>query len=215
MGNPADKGAFVVYILLTVFCESVKIQRLKNIYCMRGNAMNIWHDIRPDRITRSSYSAVIEISKGSKMKYELDKETGLLRLDRVLYTSTHYPANYGFIPRTLAKDNDPLDVLVLCSEQIEPMAIVDCYPIGVISMLDNGFPDDKIISIPFNDPTYNTYKDISQLPPHVFDEMNHFFSVYKMLENKDTVIDEAKGVLEAVSIIEESIAAYNKKYGNK
>lgn len=177
--------------------------------------MNIWHDIRPERITRSSYSAVIEISKGSKMKYELDKETGLLRLDRVLYTSTHYPANYGFIPRTLAKDNDPLDVLVLCSEQIEPMAIVDCYPIGVISMLDNGCPDDKIISIPFNDPTYNTYKDISQLPPHVFDEMNHFFSVYKMLENKETVMDEAKGVLEAVSIIEESIEAYNKKYGNK
>ena len=175
--------------------------------------MNIWHDIRPERITRSSYSAVIEISKGSKMKYELDKETGLLRLDRVLYTSTHYPANYGFIPRTLAKDNDPLDVLVLCSEQIEPMAIVDCYPIGVISMLDNGFPDDKIISIPFNDPTYNTYKDISQLPPHVFDEMNHFFSVYKTLENKDTVIDEAKGVLDAVAIIEESIEAYEKKYG--
>lgn len=177
--------------------------------------MNIWHDIRPERITRSSYSAVIEISKGSKMKYELDKETGLLRLDRVLYTSTHYPANYGFIPRTLAKDNDPLDVLVLCSEQIEPMAIVDCYPIGVISMLDNGFPDDKIISIPFNDPTYNTYKDISQLPPHVFDEMNHFFSVYKTLENKDTVIDEAKGVLDAVAIIEESIKAYNEKYGKK
>lgn len=177
--------------------------------------MNIWHDIRPERITRSSYSAVIEISKGSKMKYELDKETGLLRLDRVLYTSTHYPANYGFIPRTLAKDNDPLDVLVLCSEQIEPMAIVDCYPIGVISMLDNGFPDDKIISIPFNDPTYNTYKDISQLPPHVFNEMNHFFSVYKTLENKDTVIDEAKGVLDAVAIIEESIKAYNEKYGKK
>lgn len=199
-------------ILLTAFFGSVKIQQLKNNF-MRGNTMNIWHDIRPDRITRSSYSAVIEISKGSKMKYELDKETGLLRLDRVLYTSTHYPANYGFIPRTLAKDNDPLDVLVLCSEQIEPMAIVDCYPIGVISMLDNGLPDDKIISIPFNDPTYNTYKDISQLPPHVFDEMNHFFSVYKTLENKDTVIDEAKGVLDAVAIIEESIEAYKEKYG--
>lgn len=174
--------------------------------------MNIWHDINPDRISRSSYSAVIEISKGSKMKYELDKETGLLRLDRVLYTSTHYPANYGFIPRTLAKDNDPLDVLVLCSEQIEPMAIVDCYPIGVISMLDNGAPDDKIISIPFGDPTYNTYKDISQLPSHVFDEMTHFFSVYKMLEGKQTVINEARGVLDAVEIIEDSIAAYEEKY---
>ena len=175
--------------------------------------MNIWHDIEPDRITKDNFYSVIEIPKGSKMKYELDKETGLLRLDRVLYTSTHYPANYGFIPLTLAKDNDPLDVLVLCSEQIEPMALVDCYPIGVISMLDNGAPDDKIISIPFNDPTYNTYKDISQLPQHIFDEMIHFFSVYKTLENKETVIDEAKGVIDAISIIEEAIQAYSDKYG--
>ena len=175
--------------------------------------MNIWHDINPNRISRSSYAAVIEISKSSKMKYELDKETGLLRLDRVLYTSTHYPADYGFIPRTYAKDNDPLDVLVLCSGNIQPMSIVECYPIGVISMLDNGGPDDKIISIPFNDPTYNTYKDISQLPAHVFDEMKHFFSVYKTLESKETAIDEVKGVLEAVSIIEEAINTYEEKFG--
>ena len=175
--------------------------------------MNIWHDIEPERISRKQFDAVIEISKGSKMKYELDKETGMLRLDRVLYTSTHYPANYGFIPLTYAEDNDPLDVLVLCSEQIEPMALVKCYPIGVISMLDSGLPDDKIIAIPFNDPTYNSYKDISQLPQHIFDEMTHFFSVYKTLENKETVIDEAKGVLEAITIIEESIALYNEKYG--
>ena len=175
--------------------------------------MNIWHDIEPERISRNAFDAVIEISKGSKMKYELDKSTGMLRLDRVLYTSTHYPANYGFIPRTYAKDNDPLDVLVLCSEQIEPMALVKCYPIGVISMLDSGLPDDKIIAIPFNDPTYNTYKDISQLPQHIFDEMTHFFSVYKTLENKETVIDEAKGVLDAITIIEESIALYREKFG--
>ena len=175
--------------------------------------MNIWHDISPERISRSSYSAVIEITKGSKMKYELDKETGLLKLDRVLYTSTHYPANYGFIPRTYAKDNDPLDVLVLCSGDILPMSIVDCYPIGVITMLDNGAPDDKIISIPFNDPTYSSYKDISKLPAHVFDEMKHFFSVYKTLESKDTAIDEVKGVLDAVTIIEEAIKAYEEKFG--
>ncbi len=175
--------------------------------------MNIWHDINPERISRSSYVAVIEISKGSKMKYELDKETGLLRLDRVLYTSTHYPANYGFIPRTYAKDNDPLDVLVLCSGNIQPMSLVECYPIGVITMLDNGAPDDKIISIPFNDPTYSSYKDISQLPSHVFDEMKHFFSVYKTLESKDTAIDEVKGVLDAVSIIEEAIKEYDEKFG--
>lgn len=158
--------------------------------------MNIWHDISPDRITKTSFDAVIEISKGSKMKYELDKETGLLRLDRVLYTSTHYPANYGFIPRTYAKDNDPLDVLVLCSEQIEPMALVKCYPIGVITMLDNGFPDDKIISIPFDDPMYNSYTDITQLPAHISDEMKHFFSVYKTLENKRRLLTRQKALLQ-------------------
>ena len=174
--------------------------------------MNIWHDIDASRITRKDFEAVIEISKGSKMKYELDKETGLLKLDRVLHTSTHYPANYGFIPRTYADDNDPLDVLVLCSEQIEPMALVRCYPIGVISMMDGGHADDKIIAIPFGDPTYNEYKDISQLPKHIFDEMIHFFKVYKMLENKDTAIDEAQGVLAAVEIIEDAIEGYKKKF---
>ena len=174
--------------------------------------MNIWHDISPDRITKTSFDAVIEISKGSKMKYELDKETGLLRLDRVLYTSTHYPANYGFIPRTYAKDNDPLDVLVLCSEQIEPMALVKCYPIGVITMLDNGFPDDKIISIPFDDPMYNSYTDITQLPAHISDERKHFFSVYKTLENKKTVIDETKGAFAAADIVEDSIKRYTQVF---
>ena len=173
---------------------------------------NIWHDISPERITRKDFEAVIEISKGSKMKYELDKETGLLKLDRVLHTSTHYPANYGFIPRTYADDNDPLDVLVLCSEQIEPLALVRCYPIGVISMMDGGHADDKIIAIPFGDPTYNEYKDISQLPKHIFDEMTHFFKVYKMLENKDTAIDEAQGVLAAVEIVEDAIENYKKTF---
>lgn len=173
---------------------------------------NIWHDISPERITRKDFEAVIEISKGSKMKYELDKETGLLKLDRVLHTSTHYPANYGFIPRTYADDNDPLDVLVLCSEKIEPLALVRCYPIGVISMVDGGHADDKIIAIPFGDPTYNEYKDISQLPKHIFDEMTHFFKVYKMLENKDTAINEAQGALAAVDIIEDAIENYKKLY---
>ena len=173
---------------------------------------NIWHDISPERITRKDFEAVIEISKGSKMKYELDKETGLLKLDRVLHTSTHYPSNYGFIPRTYADDNDPLDVLVLCSEKIEPLALVRCYPIGVISMVDGGHADDKIIAIPFGDPTYNEYKDISQLPKHIFDEMTHFFKVYKMLENKDTAINEAQGALAAVDIIEDAIENYKKLY---
>lgn len=137
--------------------------------------MNIWHDISPKRITAGDFMAVIEIEKGSKCKYELDKETGVLRLDRILYTSTHYPANYGFIPRTYADDLDPLDVLVLCSESLYPMTTVRCYPIGVISMIDNGRYDEKIIAIPFNDPTYNSYTDISQIPSHIFEEMSHFF----------------------------------------
>lgn len=136
--------------------------------------MNIWHDISPKRIKPEDFFAVVEISKGSKTKYELDKETGILRLDRVLYTSTHYPANYGFIPRTYAADKDPLDVLVLCSEPIQPMALIQCYPIGMITMMDNGYADDKIIAIPFEDPTYNSYHDISEIPRHVFEEMSHF-----------------------------------------
>lgn len=170
--------------------------------------MNIWHDIEPDRITKDNFFSVIEIPKGSKMKYELDKKTGMLMLDRVLYTSTHYPANYGFIPRTYAEDGDPLDVLVLCSEAIYSLALVKCYPIGVISMLDNGAIDDKIIAIPFNDPTYNSYKDISELPRHIFDEMSHFFRVYKQLEGKETAIDEIKDSKAAVKIVEKCIDRY-------
>ncbi len=176
--------------------------------------MNIWHDIEPKRITIDCFDSVIEISKGSKMKYELDKQTGLLRLDRVLHTSTHYPANYGFIPRTYALDNDPLDVLVLCSEKIEPMSLVECYPIGVISMLDNGDPDDKIIAIHTGDPTYNGYNDISQLPKHIFDEMIHFFSVYKMLENKTTVINEVRDAYDAKRIIADAIGRYKEFFEN-
>ena len=170
--------------------------------------MNIWHDIEPNRITKDNFYSVIEIPKGSKMKYELDKKTGLLLLDRVLYTSTHYPANYGFIPRTYAEDGDPLDVLVLCSEAIYSLALVKCYPIGVISMLDNGARDDKIIAIPFNDPTYNTYKDINELPRHIFEEMSQFFKVYKQLEGKETAIDEIRDSKTAVEIVERCIDRY-------
>lgn len=175
---------------------------------------NIWHDMDSSRITSENFMVVIEIPKGSKAKYELDKQTGLLKLDRILHTSTHYPANYGFIPRTYADDLDPLDVLVLCSEQIYPLTLVQCYPIGVITMLDNGRNDEKIIAIPYNDPTYNTYKDISELPKHIFDEMTHFFSVYKALENKETVVDEVKGKEDAVKIIQSTIDNYKEKFSS-
>lgn len=174
--------------------------------------MNIWHNIHPSRIKSGDFVGVVEISKGSKTKYELDKETGFLQLDRILYTSTHYPANYGFIPRTYAEDNDPLDILILCSEIINPLSLVRSYPIGVISMIDNGLPDHKVIAIPFEDPNYNTYSDISQLPQHVFNEMSHFFEVYKALEKKDTAINEISNRETAVRIIEESIDRYIQKY---
>ncbi len=174
--------------------------------------MNIWHDISPKRISPSDFIAVIEIPKGSKKKYELDKETGLIILDRILYTSTHYPANYGFIPRTLGDDGDPLDVLLLCSESLEPLTLVRCYPIGMMKMIDNGRGDEKIIAIPFDDPTYNVYTDISQLPKHIFDEMGHFFSVYKSLEHKETAVDEVQGPQDAVDVITKAIDNYIEHY---
>ena len=173
---------------------------------------NIWHDISPKRITAEDFICVIEISKGSKKKYELDKETGFIILDRILYTSTHYPANYGFIPRTYGDDGDPLDVLLLCSEPLEPLSLVRAYPIGVISMIDNGRNDEKIIAIPFNDPTYNKYTNIDQLPVHVFDEMRHFFSVYKNLENKTTAVNEVSDRGEAIKVIKLAIDSYVENF---
>ncbi len=175
---------------------------------------NIWHDMDSSRIQPENFMVVIEIPKGSKAKYELDKQSGLLKLDRILHTSTHYPANYGFIPHTYADDLDPLDVLVLCSESIQPLTLIQCYPIGVITMLDNGRNDEKIIAIPFNDPTYNEYRDISELPKHIFEEMTHFFTVYKSLEHKETVVDEVKGREEAIKIIEATIKSYKEKFSS-
>ena len=175
--------------------------------------MNIWHDISPNRITKENFYAVIEIGKGSKMKYELDKKTGFLLLDRVLYTSTHYPANYGFIPRTFADDGDPLDVLVLCTESIVPMTLIQVYPIGVMRMIDGGALDDKIIAVPFSDPSYNHIRSIDELPGHIFDEIMHFFTVYKQLENKQTAVKELYGPQESQKIVQDCILAYQKKFG--
>ena len=174
--------------------------------------MNIWHDIEESRITKDEFTAVVEIPKNSKNKYELDKQTGLLRLDRILYTATHYPANYGFIPRTYAGDNDPLDVLVLGQEEIYPLTLVDCYPIGVIIMTDSNERDEKIIAIAKNDPFMNCYKDISEIPEHVIAEIMHFFEVYKQLEGKKTTVDQILGVEEAKKIIEKCMANYKNKF---
>ena len=177
--------------------------------------MNIWHDIDPALITSTDFSALIEIPKGSSCKYELDKSTGLIRLDRVLYTSTHYPQNYGFIPRTYADDRDPLDVLVITSAPVYPMTLIRAYPIGVMRMIDNGDVDDKIIAIPFSDPTYSNIKVVDDLPPHIFDEIVHFFSVYKQLEGKTTAVDSLLGVADAKRIIQEAIDGYKEKFPEK
>lgn len=174
--------------------------------------MNIWHDISKERITENDFIACVEIEKGSKNKYELDKETGLIILDRVLYTSTHYPMNYGFIPRTYSQDDDPLDVFVLCSQPIEKMSLVRCYPIGAVIMVDIDEHDEKIIAIPFGDPQFNSYKDICELPHHIFDELKHFLMVYKQLENKIVSIENMVGREGAQKIIRDCIDAYNKKF---
>jgi inorganic pyrophosphatase len=174
--------------------------------------MNIWHDIDPAEITPTDFTAVIEIPKGSNCKYELDKKNGMRRLDRILYTATHYPANYGFIPRTYADDGDPLDVLIICAEPIYPMTLVQVYPFGCMRMIDSGKLDDKIIAIAFSDPTYSGIQSIHELPPHIFDEIMHFFTVYKQLENKQTAGKELFRAEEAQQIIADCIRSYQEKF---
>ena len=174
--------------------------------------MNIWHEISPERIKKDDFISVVEITKGGKNKYELDKETGMLRLDRVLYTSTHYPANYGFIPRTYARDNDPLDVLVLCQEDIIPLTLVECYPIGVLIMIDGEEYDEKIIAVAKKDPFLNEYQDISEVSHQISAEIKHFFEVYKQLEGKTTTIEKILGREETEKIIQTCIDSYNKKF---
>jgi len=177
--------------------------------------MNPWHDIDSSRVTPENFVSVIEIPKGSKKKYELDKETGLIRLDRILFTATHYPANYGFIPRTLAEDNDPLDVLVVCSEILDPLTIVECYPVGVVKMVDNNEVDEKIIAIPYRDPVYSGYRDISALPQHIVQEMSHFFEVYKELEHSETSVKMNMNRDQALKIIQNCIVSYREAFPDK
>lgn len=177
--------------------------------------MNIWHEMSDSRVQPDNFTVVIEIPKGSKAKYEMDKQTGMLRLDRILFTATHYPQNYGFIPRTYGDDRDPLDVLVLCSEPIVPMTLVQCFPIGMISMSDSGKHDEKIIAVPFGDPTYGNSVTLEQLPQHIFDEIEHFFSVYKQLEGKETSVEKQCGREEALAAIEAAIRNYHRMFGGE
>ena len=173
--------------------------------------MHPWHDCYLDEQTvQRSFPVIIEVPKGSKNKYELDKETGLLRLDRVLFSAVHYPANYGFIPRTLCDDGDPLDALVLGQESVHPLTLVEARAIGVMRMRDEKGLDDKIVAVSVSDPAFSDYTDKGQLPNHVLREMQRFFEDYKRLEHKEVVVEDMFGPTEALRIIHEALDLYRR-----
>jgi inorganic pyrophosphatase len=170
-----------------------------------------WHDlpVDPHRLAES-FPVVIEVPMGSKNKYELEKTSGLLKLDRVLYSAVHYPANYGFIPRTYCDDGDPLDVLVLCQEPVNPLTIVDVRAIGVMRMRDDKGIDDKILGVSIGDPAFADYREFTELPKHIVREMRRFFQDYKVLEGKEVIVEEPLGPDEALRTIREAIEQYRK-----
>jgi len=174
--------------------------------------INLWHDLAPGRNAPEELTAVIEIPFGSRNKYELDKETGLIRLDRVLYSAVHYPGDYGFIPRTLHEDGDPLDVLVLVKEETFPGCLIDVRALGVLRMLDRGEPDDKILAVPLHDPYHQEWFDIADIPQHQLREVEHFFHSYKDLEGKRVQIVGWEKSDRAMKVIQESIGRYDAEY---
>ena len=171
-----------------------------------------WHDVEIGARAPQEFQAVVEIPKGSKVKYELDKETGLIRVDRVLYSSVFYPMNYGFIPQTLGDDHDPLDVLVLMQEPVVPLSIVRAKPIGMMTMVDQGENDEKVISVALDDPEYRGYNHINELPPHRLDELRSFFEDYKKLEHKEVAVHDFLGPAEAISAVEHCMLLYRKLF---
>lgn len=174
---------------------------------------NPWHSVSFGEEAPEVVSAIIEIPKGSKAKYELDKDSGMLKLDRVLFSSIHYPANYGFIPKTYCDDKDPLDILVICSVDVQPMCLIDAKVIGVMQMIDNNEEDDKIIAVANNDMSVRHINDISELPPHTLLEVRRFFEDYKKLELKEVVVEQFLGREKAYEIIQQSIDLYNVTFG--
>lgn len=176
------------------------------------NRFNPWHDVSPGDKLPGIVNGIIEIPKGTRAKYELDKESGLLRLDRVLYSSVYYPANYGFIPQSFCDDKDPLDILVLSQIDVVPMCIVSAKVIGVMRMLDNGEADDKIIAVAEGDPSVSHINDISELPLHFISEMRNFFEDYKKLEKKTVVVENFLNRKTAIKILQESLKLYNENF---
>ena len=168
-----------------------------------------WHDVTPGQNLPLQFLSVIEIPMGSSVKYELDKETGLLRLDRILYSAVFYPANYGFIPQTLAEDDDPLDVLVLCQEPVAPLTLVNARAIGLMTMIDSGKKDHKILAVAVDDPEYESFREAKELPAHRLSMLRRFFQDYKTLEGKAVDVDDFQPAKTALPIIEEALARYS------
>ena len=171
-----------------------------------------WHGVAYGDNAPAQVNALIEIPKGSSCKYEIDKTSGLLKLDRVIYSSFHYPFNYGFIPKTLGDDGDPLDILVLCNESIASLCLVNATVIGNMQMIDNDEKDDKIIAVAANDPSVNHIKNIAELPKHFLDVLKNFFEQYKVLENKKVEIDNFQDKATAYKVIEDSITMYKAHF---
>ena len=179
------------------------------------HVLHPWHGANYGKKAPRVVNALIEIPQGSRTKYEIDKETGLLKLDRVIHSSFHYPMNYGFIPQTLGLDGDPLDILVLCSQTIHPLCLVEATVIGNMQMIDSGEEDDKIIAVATKDPSVNHFTDIKELPQHFLNELKHYFEQYKVLENKEVRIDNFQDQAEAYRIIQDSIDLYNKTFSEE
>lgn len=175
--------------------------------------MNLWHDI--SRGEAEKFKVVVEIPKLSRIKYELDKDSGLIHVDRVLYSPMHYPANYGFVPRSLWDDGDPLDVLILSHEPFVPGCLVEVRPIGVMDMEDDGEGDAKVLAVPTTDPRFNSFQDIKDIEPHLPEEIGHFFKVYKDLQKKDVKIKGWEGKTEAIEAVRHSFKLYDQKYSQK
>ena len=173
--------------------------------------LHAWHDVSSGKELPRDFQAVIEIPLGSNVKYELDKASGLLKVDRIIHSAVFYPANYGFIPQTYAEDNDPLDVLVLCQEPVQPLSLIKARAIGVMTMTDSGATDDKIIAVATNDPEFSDYLEARDLPPHRLLVLKRFFSDYKQLEGKQVQVEEIRPAYAALTIIERALARYQEK----